>query len=189
MNDEIFQLLRSKNPDDRKQAIRELAQLRDREVLRYLATVYKEDPDAEVRDMAIRAGKYVKKQLEAGEWTTDPVSSTANAPAKTSSPARTSTDDPNATRARALMDKAMDESVRGNYDSARKQAEQAFALYPALRHDSYYTSLASEVMGMPVEEAVAALMSSASAAPAKRKAGCSAVFGGVLLLVVWLLLA
>lgn len=88
MNDEIFQLLRSEDPEDRKKAVRELAQLRDREVLRYLATVYKEDPDAEVRDLAVRAGKYVKKQMEAGEWMVAADSIAEDVPAKPTQPPR-----------------------------------------------------------------------------------------------------
>jgi hypothetical protein len=61
-------------------------------------------------------------------------------------------------RAKSLMDKALDDAVKGTYDRAEQLARQAFQLNPDLQYDSYYAGIASEVMGMEAQEAIAELL-------------------------------
>jgi HEAT repeat protein len=67
----IFQALKSSNPEERKKAVIALGRTKDREAWRYLATIYKNDPDQMVRDLALQAGKYIKHMDVQAEWTGD----------------------------------------------------------------------------------------------------------------------
>ena len=60
-------------------------------------------------------------------------------------------------QAKGLIDKALDESVKGNYEKGEQYARQAFKLNPDLQFDSYSIGIASEVLGMSADEAIAAL--------------------------------
>jgi len=46
----IFDLIRSSDVEERKKGVKALARSEDREALRYLASLYNQDPDPEVRD-------------------------------------------------------------------------------------------------------------------------------------------
>lgn len=65
----IFQSLKSRDPEERKKGVIALGRVKDREAWRYLATIYKNDPDPLVRDLALQAGKYIKHMEIHGEWT------------------------------------------------------------------------------------------------------------------------
>jgi hypothetical protein len=62
MDTKITQLLNSSDVQDRKKAVRLLAQTGTQEALRVLAGVYKNDPDPEVKQLALKAGKHIKTQ-------------------------------------------------------------------------------------------------------------------------------
>jgi hypothetical protein len=62
MDSQITRLLESSSPQDRKKAIKMMANVGGQEVLRTLAWLYKNDNDPEVRQLAIDAGKAIKKQ-------------------------------------------------------------------------------------------------------------------------------
>ena len=65
MYDDILELLQSSNPKDRIQAIKEIARTEDPSLLKELARVHKEDHDPEVREVALKAGRYIRsKQRE-----------------------------------------------------------------------------------------------------------------------------
>src|SRR5690606_627858 len=59
--------------------------------------------------------------------------------------------------AKALMDKAMDLLMVSDYAQAQDLAYQAFEIAPNIGEDTYYLSLAGEVMGMPPEDAIVTL--------------------------------
>lgn len=65
----IFQALKSRDPEERKKGVIALGRTKDREAMRYLATIYKDDPDILVQDLALQAGKYIKHMGVQGEWT------------------------------------------------------------------------------------------------------------------------
>ena len=62
MDSRILQLIESANPQDRKKAVQMLAKMGGPEAIRYLGIIYKQETDSEVKDLAVQAGKYIKKQ-------------------------------------------------------------------------------------------------------------------------------
>ena len=154
MDPRIIEALKSRDPEERKKAVRALAQTQTTESLRYLATIYKKDPDASVRELAIKAGRHIKKSRAAVDWVGegDVRFSTNEIPAvsRVSNVAQE--------QAKGLMDKALDESVKGNYEKAEEYVRQAFQLNPDLQFDTYYLGVASDVMGMNEDEVLAALL-------------------------------
>jgi len=64
----IIQYIRSRDPEERMKAVRALGQVHSAEALRYLATIYAQDPDDLVRDLALQAGRHVKKMRAAAHW-------------------------------------------------------------------------------------------------------------------------
>lgn len=65
----IFDSLRSDDPAERKKGVIALARTGEREALRYLATMYMNDPDPDVSNLALLAGKHVKRLMVQGQWT------------------------------------------------------------------------------------------------------------------------
>jgi hypothetical protein len=154
MDPRIIEALKSRDPEERKKAVRALAQTHTTESLRYLATIYKKDPDASVRELAIKAGRHIKKTRAAVDWVGE-----GDVRFSTKEVAAVSTVSSVAQeQAKGLMDKALDESVKGNYEKAEQYARQAFQLNPDLQFDTYYLGIASDVMGMNEEEVIAALL-------------------------------
>lgn len=64
IDDRLLDLLVDDDVATRKRAVMELAKTKDREALKYLAEIFREDPDPEVRDLARKGGLYIKKHLE-----------------------------------------------------------------------------------------------------------------------------
>jgi len=184
MNEEILILLESSNPADRKRAIRMMVKSEVHEdALRRLAAIYKNDPDADVREMAIAAGRHIKKEMgtiqkKSGEWEGHGVERHDPQPARKQHEAA-EVSDFDAKRAEALMSQAMDALVSGESQRAMSLARQALTLNPNLRNDSYQAGVVGSIMNMEPEAAINALMSgalgsSAGGSKAKRKNAQSA---------------
>lgn len=150
----IFKSLRSSDPEERKKGIKALARTGEREALRYLATIYKEDPDPEVRQLALDGGKHVKRLLVQGDWVGEGVKN----PTQEMKAVKSSVPEKDQKLSKKYMDDALEFVVNEDYERAENLAKKAFALNPDLKHDPYYSGLASEVMGMPTEEAIATLL-------------------------------
>ncbi len=150
----IFQSLRSKDPEERKKGVKALAQTGEREALRYLATIYKQDPDPGVRQLALDAGKHVKRLRIQGDWIGDGMKK----PTQEMKAVESSVPAADQKLSKKHLDDALEFVVNEQYDRAETLAVKAFALNPDLKHDPYYSGLASEVMGMPTEEAIAEIM-------------------------------
>ena len=60
----VIQQLKSNNVENRKKAVKILVQSKDEDMLKYLAWVYKNDNNAEVRDLAKRGAQYLQKQTQ-----------------------------------------------------------------------------------------------------------------------------
>ena len=61
MSQSLIDQLRSPNPAQRKQAIVALAKTGDHRVLQSLAEVYRTDPVPELRELALKAGRYIQQ--------------------------------------------------------------------------------------------------------------------------------
>ncbi|MGJ3238144.1 MAG: HEAT repeat domain-containing protein [Anaerolineae bacterium] len=150
----IFKALRSDDPEERKKGVRALAQTGEKEAMRYLATIYQKDPDPSVRQLALDAGKHIKQLRLRGDWVGEGFKNP-----KQAEPQYTSTvPEADQKLSKKYMDDALELVVSEAYDRAEALAVKAFALNPDLRHDPYYSSLASEVMGMPTAQAIQTIM-------------------------------
>lgn len=81
MIDELIQQLDDVSPVRRKDAVIALGKSRDMAALRPLAKVYRTDPDPEVRELARKAGIYIRQQ---NEGATVPPKPTASPPRRMS---------------------------------------------------------------------------------------------------------
>ncbi len=61
LDQRTLRLLKSSRPEEREQAIKALAQSKDPSALPYLADIYRNDPDESLRELARKAGVYIKK--------------------------------------------------------------------------------------------------------------------------------
>lgn len=64
---DVLSLLKNPNPEKRKQGIRLLVQGDYPDAVNYLAALYKRDSDVTVREMALKAGRYLKEQAAQAE--------------------------------------------------------------------------------------------------------------------------
>ncbi|MCA9884286.1 MAG: HEAT repeat domain-containing protein [Anaerolineae bacterium] len=180
MYDDILELLQSSNPKDRIQAIKEIARTEDPSLLKELARVHKEDHDPEVREVALKAGRYIRsKQREfdfiASDATVDDARIGADGEIeydmtddaasigdltrkKKKNKPMVAVSAAAEKRAKGLVDRAMNFSMSGKNDMAAAELRKAFQINPNLADDEYTMTLASEVLGLPKEEAADELM-------------------------------
>lgn len=149
MDAKIFELLKNKDPEERKKGVRALAQSENREAIPILAKIYTQDPDEEVREMALRAGRHVKKQLHASKWETSS-KEIVYAPVS----------DENKREAKRLMNKALQSQLVGEMDDAEASVRRAFQLNPNLQHEPDPRRIAADVLGLPEDEALDELLGS-----------------------------
>ncbi|RMG75051.1 MAG: hypothetical protein D6711_07500 [Chloroflexi bacterium] len=150
MNKRTLQQLESPNIADRKQAIRQLALSRDIEALPYLKDVFRNDPDAQVRQLARKAGAYIKKHHKTPVFILDDTPEVDNTPM----PSDIKVSATAAERARTYFSQAFDMEVRGQKARGILLLQKAFRTDPRLTYDSTARTLASSLTGLPEEEAV-----------------------------------
>lgn len=177
----MLDMLESPDVETRKRGIKALAKTRDRDALVYLADVYRNDSDDAVREMARKAGIYIKKNAPPALESEPEPAHTDLYDGETYEPepaedrlyeddvATDYGDEPvddmptalqmnvsNAARsnAKSMRDQALDFSTRGNDARAAELLEKAFRTDPQLMQDSYTRSIAASVTGMPQDEAI-----------------------------------
>ena len=67
MIDQWIQQLKSPDPEQRRQAIVALANTRDPAALAPLAAIYRGDPEPALREMALKAGRYIRQESQKSE--------------------------------------------------------------------------------------------------------------------------
>ncbi|MAU10110.1 MAG: hypothetical protein CL607_09835 [Anaerolineaceae bacterium] len=184
MYDDILELLHSSDPKDRIRAIKEIARTEDPSLLTQLALIHKNDHDPEVREMALKAGRYIRsKQQKVAPFVIDDATVGdarlgADGPEYEMTDAAASIGDLTRKkkknkrmepvsaaaekRAKGLVDRAMNFSMSGKNDMAAAELRKALHINPNLANDEYTTTLAAEVMGLPKDEAIDELMYSAA---------------------------
>lgn len=161
MDQETLDLLESRNKNDRKRGVSQLAQSGDQAALKYLAAVYKTDSDPEIRELALKAGRYLKKQLEGDEMPAAARPAGRGA-APGASPAAPAEEKPKAervkvsagdeSRSKALLDQAMDLFVAEDLAKAREFARKAFKLNPNLQFDPFYLGMGASIFDVPARD-------------------------------------
>lgn len=187
MDPQTLDLLESRNKNDRKRGVSQLAQSGDQAALKYLAAVYKTDTDPEIRELALKAGRYLKKQLEGGE-----TPAAARPAGRTAAPAVPVEEKPKAervkvsgadeSRSKALLDQAMDLFVAEDLAKAREFARKAFKLNPNLQFDPFYLGMGANIFDVPTGDVMETVMSGGAGAgdgrKSKRKRGEADEDGG-----------
>ena len=63
-DDDLLDMLIDRDPEVRKRGVKRMAQTKDADALPYLNEVARDDDDAEVRDLARKAGLYIQKNAK-----------------------------------------------------------------------------------------------------------------------------
>lgn len=148
--------LQSRDSAQRKSAINAAARAVDRDALRRLAIMCTDDSDPEIRDLARRAGVYIRQQL--GEL---PSAQDANAEHKQESaqkskkPPTIPVAEADVIRAKKIMDGAVSQQIAGENAKAIKYLQQAVSVNPNLRYDPFFINVAGTVTGADGAAAVA----------------------------------
>ncbi len=139
--DEALIQLKSPDAEMRRQAVIEVGKSKNPSMLPVLAEIYRSDSDANVRDMALKAGQYIRANM-GPQAPTDPVS-TQTAAAVSTAPVS----ELNRERAAGYMSQALDFQMRGNVLKAAELLGRAFDLNPALANDPLAQNLAADLTG------------------------------------------
>lgn len=156
MDNRILKLLESSNPEDRKRAIKAMAKSEtSEEALRKLVSIYKTDPDPDVQQLALAAGRRIRQMQKEQEWEgggakRQPVEKKAVAPT-------VDVAEMDAKKSKMLLDRAMNALVEADYDKARDFTLQAYELNPNIVNDDYSMGLISSVLEVPKEEVLPTL--------------------------------
>lgn len=157
--------LRDRNPEKRRIAIKNVARDKDRNALKQLAFMAGDDPDPTIRELARKAGVYIRQQI--GELPP---------PEKNGKAARIAVDPRNEQAAQREMSSAMSFQMNGDDLKATKALQKAISLNPNLRQDSYFVSLCEAISEEEGEAAVAEVLNGSGSKEKSR--GLGGLFGG-----------
>lgn len=172
IDQQLINMIDDPNPQVRTQAVKQLAKTKSQEAVQYLAAMYKTDTDPEIRELARKAGLYIKKKQREEQWTGGDGDPDAYDEPEDNTPEEVNVSPRAVESSKGLMDSAMNLHVAGDDEKAGEYVEKAFLANPNLQHDSYYLGLASTVLGIPGEQVVEVLLGDVeytSSGKAKRK--------------------
>jgi hypothetical protein len=155
MIDQWIQQLKSPDPDQRRQAIIALANTRDPAALAPLAALYRGDPDPALRDMALKAGRYIRQESEKAAGTSPPPSGDAAGEAQKQPPGVSKRD---AELAQFYLDAATNYQTLGDRARAIEHVGKALSLNPGRAQETFVANLILLTTGMPVDEALPVLL-------------------------------
>lgn len=175
--DQYVKLLTHQDSEQRKKAIIALGKSGDKSALPHLSKVYKTDPNPELRDLALRAGKNIQKNASAVIVAPEPQQFSFSQPetSHTSSPSYSYSSPPenapdwmmsaastsssaaptkakvvtenDRKRARASLDRAIDFSMKQKWQDAIFFLNEAIERNPEMENDSMLLGLAAQVTG------------------------------------------
>lgn len=140
--------LHSADPAARRQAIIALGKQKDPAALGALADVYQSDPDPALRELAYKAGRYIKANA---------VETPAQPEPETAAIGDRAVSGRNIERAKGYFDRALDYQVRHDYARAAEMMGKAIEANPQLRDDSMFVNMAIELTGKGSGAAIATL--------------------------------
>jgi hypothetical protein len=180
---QYVQQLNSTDARIRREAIIALGKSNDPSALALLAESYRSDPDPGLRDLALKAGRYLKQQMGSDAQPASTSISTTPRTKETSERLRRQVeedeyDDPpdelltkpqpprpkravtpqDVTRSKGYIDAALTQNERGENGKAVKLLRQAIELNPDIIKDNYFRSVVSGITNLSVEDAVAFLL-------------------------------
>lgn len=150
IDQQVVEMIDSPDSQVRASAVKQLARAGTQEAVQYLAAIYKTDNDPEVRELARKAGLYIKKKRTEERWT-------GGEGAEDDTPEEEEIEEiqvsPRAVESsKGLMDSAMNLHVAEDDEKALEYVEKAFLQNPNLKNDPYYLQLAATIMGVRGEE-------------------------------------
>ncbi len=170
--DQLIQQLQSPDPEQRKQAIIALANSKSPGALQPLAAIYRSDPDPALRDLALKAGRYIRQSEGAGAaWaasTAQPAASTSRPASRPASQPRSQSTEHSAQEqpqtserdrefAKNLLDSATDFHIEGDSGRAIENLGKALALNPDLLKETFVQNLIMTLTGMSAQQALPVL--------------------------------
>lgn len=144
MDRQLVKLLDSPIEADRRKAIKAIAQSNDIEYIPYLAALYKTEASAEIKDLAAKAARYLKRQNTEGEWGGTGIN---EAPVEKSKLEPVAVSAANEKRAKDMLDRALQISMAGQEGEARELVIKAYRANPNIRFDSYQSGMVASIMG------------------------------------------
>lgn len=154
---QLLRQLKDKDPARRKAAIKALARSKDRNALQQLARMSGDDRDPEVRELALKAGRYILH--ETGGLQKDTSGPPPLKLDKKGRPVRVAVSDEDQHRAEVLLDEAMTAQSQGDVGRTMRALAKALVHDPNLRMDSYFSSLAESATGLEGDDAIEKLYS------------------------------
>lgn len=165
-----LQMLKSSRSEDREKAIKALAQSKDPSALPYLADIYRNDPDEALREMARKAGVYIRKNSAGASPAPLPDVPRAEdrygedddsvlpvtddlTPKRKNKPVT----DAQRAQARGYLDQGLEASLAGDAKRAYTMLQKSVKIDPNIGQDSYSRSAISSITGLPYERAIAEL--------------------------------
>jgi tetratricopeptide (TPR) repeat protein len=195
MIESLLQQLQSPDPAERKQAIVALANTRNPEALAALQHVYQNDPELELREMALKAGRYIHMATTRPAGSASPASpkpitgpvqplspTPITGPIQPLSPtpitgpvqplsAAGEVTQRDVELARGHLDAATGYFTQGDRARAIDSLGKALALNPRLQREPFAANLITTLTGRPVSEGVPILISPQARADLVIKAG------------------
>jgi hypothetical protein len=151
MIDQWIQQLESPDPEQRQQAIVALANTRDPAALPPLAAIYRGDPDPALREMALKAGRYIRQESDKARAAPPP-------PGKTSEAPQPEVSKRDAELAQFYLDAATNYQTIGDRGRAIEHLGKALSLNPGRAQETFVTNLILLTAGMPIDEALPVLL-------------------------------
>lgn len=138
----------------RREAIIELGKTKDVAALEPLADVFRGDADPDLRELARKAGLYIRQNNPA-----DSTAEPAATPAAEASPrTKTYVSPEDERKAKLFIDEAMHLSINNLNDRALKSLRNALKANPNLQDDHYFIGIAAEIMHVDATEAIDRLL-------------------------------
>jgi tetratricopeptide (TPR) repeat protein len=168
MLEDTIPQLHSSDPGQRRAAIIALANSRDPAALKPLATVYRTDPDPELRELALKAGRYIRQSASEDA---PPAQTSAGMPVQADGavaadlnvaaqavPPKQAVSARDAELAKNYLDAATTYHIEGDKARAIENLGKALSLNPDLRKDSFTANLIMMLTGRSVQDAMPILI-------------------------------
>lgn len=176
MLDSLLQQLQHPDPAERKQAIIALANAKDPAALPALQFLYQNDPELELREMALKAGRYI--QMAQSKQSAPPPGASAGSgstPPPPPPPQYSSSTEEITQRdielSRGYLDATTGYFTQGDRGRAIESLGKALALNPKLQREPFAANLIVTLTGRPVSEGVPLLINPQSRADLVTKMG------------------